>query len=166
MDTSGCTGITEHDLVSYGVLGLVKAAERYNKGRRVRFKTYAEHLVVGAMRDGVRQWRIVHHRHQGGIRVASLERDCAAEAMAVMEGREALEVQRAIAIVEGRQWLDAALCALEGVELEVISAHFRDGEPFRRIAQRLGITIKKLITIRDRALRRLREWTITDGLGR
>ena len=42
------------DLVSYGVIGLLRAIERYDPGRGVLLKTYAEHRIRGAMLDGVR----------------------------------------------------------------------------------------------------------------
>lgn len=42
------------DLMSYGVLGLLRAIERYDPGRGVLLKTYAEHRIRGAMLDGVR----------------------------------------------------------------------------------------------------------------
>jgi len=42
------------DLVSYGVIGLLRAIERFDPGRGVLLKTYAEHRIRGAMLDGVR----------------------------------------------------------------------------------------------------------------
>jgi RNA polymerase sigma factor for flagellar operon FliA len=42
------------DLMSYGVIGLLRAIERYDPGRGVLLKTYAEHRIRGAMLDGVR----------------------------------------------------------------------------------------------------------------
>ena len=42
------------DLMSYGVIGLLRAIERFDPGRGVLLKTYAEHRIRGAMLDGVR----------------------------------------------------------------------------------------------------------------
>jgi RNA polymerase sigma factor for flagellar operon FliA len=42
------------DLVSYGVIGLIKAIERFDPGRGVLLKTYAEHRIRGAILDGAR----------------------------------------------------------------------------------------------------------------
>ncbi|MGH9784747.1 MAG: sigma-70 family RNA polymerase sigma factor [Terriglobia bacterium] len=42
------------DLMSYGVIGLLRAIERYDPDRGVLLKTYAEHRIRGAMLDGVR----------------------------------------------------------------------------------------------------------------
>jgi RNA polymerase sigma factor for flagellar operon FliA len=43
-----------NDLVSAGVLGLLDAVEKYDPGRGVKFKTYAELRVKGAILDSLR----------------------------------------------------------------------------------------------------------------
>jgi RNA polymerase sigma factor FliA len=43
------------DLVAYGTLGLVEAAERYNPQRGVSFVTFAHYRIKGAIFDGLRQ---------------------------------------------------------------------------------------------------------------
>lgn len=47
------------DLVHDGILGLLDAVEKYDPARGVRFRTYAEARVRGAILDGLRQkdWR-------------------------------------------------------------------------------------------------------------
>lgn len=43
------------DLIAYGTLGLVEAAERYNPQRGVTFVTFAHYRIKGAIFDGLRQ---------------------------------------------------------------------------------------------------------------
>jgi RNA polymerase sigma factor for flagellar operon FliA len=47
------------DLIHDGILGLMDAAERYDPAHGVRFRTYAETRIRGAILDGLRQkdWR-------------------------------------------------------------------------------------------------------------
>lgn len=47
------------DLIHDGILGLLDAADRYDPARQVRFRTYAETRIRGAILDGLRQkdWR-------------------------------------------------------------------------------------------------------------
>ncbi|MBX2812240.1 MAG: sigma-70 family RNA polymerase sigma factor [Myxococcales bacterium] len=56
------------DLMSYGQLGLIEAAERFDPGRGIKFKTYAYYRVKGAVYDGLRSmgWfgRTDYHRFQ------------------------------------------------------------------------------------------------------
>jgi RNA polymerase sigma factor for flagellar operon FliA len=42
------------DLISAGVIGLMDAAEKYDAGRNIQFKTYAEFRIKGAMLDELR----------------------------------------------------------------------------------------------------------------
>ncbi len=42
------------DLINYGVIGLMDAMEKYNPQKGVKFKTYAETRIRGAMLDGMR----------------------------------------------------------------------------------------------------------------
>ena len=42
------------DLMGYGVIGLLKAIERFDPSRGILLKTYAEHRIRGAILDGLR----------------------------------------------------------------------------------------------------------------
>jgi len=42
------------DLYSDGVLGLIQAVESFNIDKNIRFATYANHRVLGAIKDGLR----------------------------------------------------------------------------------------------------------------
>ncbi|MFH1428635.1 MAG: sigma-70 family RNA polymerase sigma factor [Candidatus Margulisiibacteriota bacterium] len=51
-------GITYDDLISYGIEGLIKAYQRFDKNRGVLFKTYASYRVKGEIIDKLRkEWR-------------------------------------------------------------------------------------------------------------
>ena len=57
-----------NDLVSYGVIGLLDAYKKYDKAKGVKFKTYAEIRIRGAILDGMRaaDWapRSVRRNHR------------------------------------------------------------------------------------------------------
>jgi len=55
------------DLVAYGELGLVEAAERYDPRRGVAFSTFAHYRIKGAIYDGLRE--MGYFSRQGGVRV-------------------------------------------------------------------------------------------------
>src|SRR5829696_3858727 len=46
--------VDEGDLVSYGLLGLINAIERYDPGRDIKFETYAITRIRGAIIDELR----------------------------------------------------------------------------------------------------------------
>src|ERR671918_1310783 len=43
------------DLVQDGVIGLIDAAERFDEGRGIKFETFAERRIRGAMIDALRR---------------------------------------------------------------------------------------------------------------
>lgn len=49
------TVVDYEDLVGWGVIGLMEAVEKFDPGRGVKFETYAETRIKGAMADGVRE---------------------------------------------------------------------------------------------------------------
>lgn len=55
------------DLVAYGEVGLVEAAERYDPRRGVAFSTFAHYRIKGAIYDGLRE--MGYFSRQGGVRV-------------------------------------------------------------------------------------------------
>lgn len=47
--------VERDDLVNSGVIGLIDAVEKFDPGRQIKFKTYAEFRVKGAMLDELRR---------------------------------------------------------------------------------------------------------------
>src|SRR5918992_3700513 len=55
------------DLVAYGEVGLVEAAERFDPRRGVSFSTFAHYRIKGAIYDGLRE--MGYFTRPGGVRV-------------------------------------------------------------------------------------------------
>lgn len=55
------------DLIAYGEIGLVEAAERYDPRRGVAFPTFAHYRIKGAIHDGLRQ--MGYYSRQQNVRV-------------------------------------------------------------------------------------------------
>jgi len=51
--------INKEDLVSVGVIGLIEAYHRYDPSKKVKFKTFAEFRIKGAMLDEIRKLDII-----------------------------------------------------------------------------------------------------------
>jgi RNA polymerase sigma factor for flagellar operon FliA len=56
-----------NDLVAYGEVGLVEAAERFDPRRGVSFPTFAHYRIKGAIHDGLRE--MGYYSRSGGVRV-------------------------------------------------------------------------------------------------
>lgn len=103
------------DLRSAGLMGLIDAAEKYDPSRAVRFSTYAEIRVRGAMLDYLRSlsWAPrALHRSARQIRLAraAIEqktcREATASELAEQMGLSLEECQRVLLQVSGAELLD------------------------------------------------------------
>jgi RNA polymerase sigma factor for flagellar operon FliA len=65
------------ELIAYGTLGLVEAAERFNPSRGFRFVTFAHYRIKGAIFDGLRQMglppRATNRRRQAKFEAAAAD---------------------------------------------------------------------------------------------
>jgi len=59
--------IAADDLWSAGALGLIEAARRFDEGRDVRFESFAEHRIRGAMLDELRRLDFLPRRLRGNL---------------------------------------------------------------------------------------------------
>ncbi len=82
------------DLIHDGIVGLLDAAEKFNPGRGVRFRTYAETRIRGAILDGLRQkdWR------PRSVRMRQRDLDQTVGLLATLNGRPATEEEVAKAM--------------------------------------------------------------------
>ena len=68
--------VDEGDLVSYGLLGLISAIERYDPDRDVKFETYAIARIKGAILDELRALDWVPRSVRSRARQMSITAQC------------------------------------------------------------------------------------------
>ncbi|MCX8041135.1 MAG: FliA/WhiG family RNA polymerase sigma factor [Thermodesulfobacteriaceae bacterium] len=51
--------LSKEDLISAGIIGLIEAYRRYDPSKRVKFRTYAEYRIKGAILDEIRKVGII-----------------------------------------------------------------------------------------------------------
>ena len=74
--------VSHSDLVSYGMLGLLDARERYLEDIDCKFERYAYYRVFGAMMDGTRRWTVRRELARLRRRTEDRAGDAAAESEA------------------------------------------------------------------------------------
>ncbi len=79
------------DLISTGVLGLLDAIDKYDATRDVKFSTYAQFRIKGAMQDSLREMDWVPR----SVRSRASEIGCVYEALEKKLGRPATEAEAA-----------------------------------------------------------------------
>jgi RNA polymerase sigma factor for flagellar operon FliA len=101
------------DLIDSGIIGLIDAAERFEPGRNVKFKTYAELRVRGAILDGLRELDWVPR----GLRRKKKDIEEAYHALEQQQGRAATDEEAAKHLGMSLDELHKALDELKGVTL-------------------------------------------------
>lgn len=154
------------DLVQCGILGLIDAVRKYDPGKKVKLRHYAEFRIRGAILDSLRQddWASRKQRRTGRKIEQTIAR-CQAKF-----GREPAESEIAAAMgikVEMLQRAKSDLHSLEIVSLEAeplevsaensfLASDFREHDPYHEAVQsELTDLVKKSVEAlpqRDRAL--------------
>jgi len=180
-------GVLLEDLESAGMMGLIQAADRYDRRRKLKFKTLAEHRIRGAMLDYLRSLdplpravrRFLREREKALVTLerqghysAAEEQIAAAMGVSMERYRSLLEVaQRVYAApppsATGRPDTDTrlrelreAIESLPPIEKSVMRS-LREGYELGEIAEQLAVTPARVSHLKHQAIVRLR---ITLGL--
>jgi RNA polymerase sigma factor for flagellar operon FliA len=112
------------DLINYGIIGLMDAVDKFDQSRGVKFKTYAELRIRGAILDGLRELDWVPRSYRR--RQRELER--AYRKLESELGRNVTDEEVALELQIDLDEFYALLDSLKGVQLGSIEAIGRDGE--------------------------------------
>ncbi|MHB1552428.1 MAG: sigma-70 family RNA polymerase sigma factor [Acidimicrobiales bacterium] len=122
------------DLQSYGAEGLIKAVDRFDLGRGVRFATFATHLIKGAIMDGVRSedWasRSVRRKAREIHEVRNHLWNARGRAPTEEEEAEALDLPVDTYRTVKKAIADAEISHLETYDLDEVVRGRAEDEPF------------------------------------
>lgn len=124
------------DLIQEGMLAMIKAVDRFDPGRDLKFATYAYHRIRGQMLN-------------------MLERSERRAPIPMPE--EWLEIDPE---PRDQDWVDVAesIGRLQGREAEVISALFFEGKAPREVADEQCMDVSHVYRLRRSAVARIRRW--------
>jgi RNA polymerase sigma factor for flagellar operon FliA len=163
------------DLAGWGCLGLLEAADRFDEGRGVRFRSYAHARIRGAMLDAIRAYygrRASAGAGEDDLMLPRVTMACADTSYAAYwyEGSDEVpdrsdELPGAhrespdweIYLGETRRLLDQAIGVLSPLERTVIVQHYVHGETVCAIARRHRLSKSWLSRVHARAVGKLRE---------
>ncbi|MCX5726791.1 MAG: sigma-70 family RNA polymerase sigma factor [Candidatus Saganbacteria bacterium] len=144
-----------NDLVSDGVIGLMKARDNFDPTRGVKFETYASYRIRGEMLDGLKNYNPVPYRVQVKIRDLAKKgyKEYAKEALDIPEKKEISDEEFRTAVSKIRKIVAASalmyLLSLEGVEEEREAVIAGENTPeedveFSELRRRLTEAVKGL----------------------
>lgn len=160
-----CRGADREDLIAWGVLGLVQAAQRYREGAQASFGAYAAKRVRGQILDALRERDPLTRSARRAYRAArEVNPDLPAPAVEVsldryMEhGAEPPTAARCRAKRDER-WERVAreLPSLPRLERQVLVLSYGRGLTLKEIGAQVGLSESGVCRARARALVRLRE---------
>lgn len=166
-----CRGADREDLLAWGILGLVQAAQRYEPETGATFGAYAARRIRGQVLDALRERDPLTRTARRAFRLAR-EQDPELPAPIVEisldayldTGRDPTGTDAAAGATVGcraardRRWAGVAMAlrSLSKVERSVLVLSYVRGLTLREIGARVGLSESGVCRSRARALRRVR----------
>src|SRR5215203_5946826 len=141
--------VDQADLISYGMIGLIEAMERFEPRRQIRFETFAMQRIRGAIIDELRSLDWVPRS------VRSRARDIEA-ANSKLEHESAPDPQAALDTSEVKDRLAEAIQDLPERETLVVALYYFENLTLREIGEVLGVTESRVSQLHSKAVLRLR----------
>ncbi len=172
--------VDQADLISYGMIGLIEAMDRFEPRRQIRFETFALQRIRGAIIDELRSldWvpRSVRSRareietanskleHELGraptdaelaerLKIASSDK---VSLLDTIEDESAPDPQAALDTSEVKDRLQGAIQDLPERETLVVALYYFENLTLREIGQVLGVTESRVSQLHSKAVLRLR----------
>ena len=153
--------VTLDDLTSAGTIGLIKAVDRFDGSRGLKFRTYAQHRILGAMLDFLRA--------EDPLSRTERRRVCESAPMSntpttisldqlpapVVNRLVAIEDRAADALLVREEVRKIRQC-LSARENRVMTLLFESGWQNRQVAADLKVNESRISQIKQRALAKLR----------
>lgn len=152
--------VSEEELFSAGMVGLLKAARSYDASRGAEFKTYAYHRIRGAMLDELRTLDFLPR----SLREKAREEGQTAPAVVGLptdeDGSDSLEMddrsQEGVEQSELQEALQEGIRSLPEKMQVVMHLYYNEGWRMREIGERLQLTESRVSQIHSAAVARLR----------
>lgn len=154
------------DLIGWGYLGLIEAADRYDGSRGVPFRSFAHYRIKGAIYDGLRREFGAHVPSQlNSDEIDSSLPDVFCGDAAYADGGPAellrfadeLAPDHLVWIAELRGLVDEAMESLLPIEREVLRHHYFLDKPIVALAGARNLSKSWLSRVHTRALAKLRQ---------
>lgn len=170
----GLPAADREELVAEGIVGLIRAAERFDLTRGVRFSTYAQWWILNAVtRAATRLGSVVELPpracRDGRSLTMALPQDEAPEGLDALASQEPTPEERMMAAsgaAKLHRVLVDAMAELGEVEREIVVARNLRAEPatVEDLASGLGISRDRLRQIERRAMTRLKYGLMSRGV--
>ncbi len=151
--------VSEEELFSAGMYGLMRAARSYDPTRGAGFKTYAYHRIRGAILDDLRRLDFLPRSMRDRARKTGEEVPSVVSIPTDEDGHECLAarpIEAASERADLHEVLQEQIDKLPDKMRIVMSLYYRDGLIMREIGEKLHLTESRVSQIHTNAVQRLR----------
>jgi RNA polymerase sigma factor (sigma-70 family) len=153
--------VTFDDLVSAGMIGLIQAVDRFDRSRDLKFKTYAQHRVRGAMLDFLREEDPLSRTERRRVRESADGLSATGHGIQpTTVSLDQISLRRLAAPAQAgftiRSEVREARRCLSSRENRVIALLFDFGWQSREVAADLHVNESRISQIKQRAISKLR----------
>ena len=169
------------DLVSSGIIGLLEAVDRFDHKRGVKFKTYAEFRIRGAMIDELRDLDILTRGRRSQVKASqdqafhsshSTTHHSEGECGRVLSFEDALEKRQIKNNINQNVLLDSAIThsnnqllakamgELDDREGKILHMYYYEGQTLRQIGRMMGLCQARISQLHGEAKAKLEDWLV------
>jgi RNA polymerase sigma factor for flagellar operon FliA len=151
--------VSEEELFSAGMFGLLKACRSYDPDRGAVFKTYAYHRIRGAILDELRRLDFLPRSLRDRARAVGEDAPAVLAIPTDEDGNESLPTRSVESASERSDMHGALLKEIERLPEKmrlVMTLYYRQGLRMREIGDRLRLTESRVSQIHSNAVLRLR----------
>ena len=151
--------VSEEDLFSAGMVGLMVASRSYDASRGAEFKTYAYHRIRGAILDELRRLDFLPRSQREKARADGREAPAMVAIPTDEDGQESLAAGELEPGCETEDLRDLLLREVDRLPEKmriVMTLYYQEGLRMREIGDRLGLTESRVSQIHSNAVSRLR----------
>lgn len=152
--------VSEDELFSAGLFGLMKACRNYDPSRGAEFKTYAYHRIRGAIGDELRRLDYLPRSLRDRARVEGRDAPSILGIPTDEDGNESLPAPVGASAVENGDLHEAVVREIRKLPEKmrlVMEYYYRDRLTMRQIGERLRLTESRVSQIHSNAVARLRK---------
>ena len=153
--------VTLDDLASAGMIGLIQAVDRFDRSRDLKFKTYAQHRIRGAMLDFLREEDPLSRTERRRVRESAVGLSATGHGIQpVTVSLDQISLRRLAAPAQPaftlRSEVREARSCLSPRENHVIALLYDLGWQSREVAANLKVNESRVSQIKLRAISKLR----------
>ncbi|MGB0954180.1 MAG: sigma-70 family RNA polymerase sigma factor [Planctomycetota bacterium] len=151
--------VSEDELFSAGMYGLMRAARSYDPTRGAGFKTYAYHRIRGSILDDLRRLDFLPRSLRDRARKNGEDAPSMVGIPTDEDGHESLAARPAEAASEAEDMHEVLHREIDNLpdKMRIVMAlYYREGVKMREIGEKLGLTESRVSQIHSNAVTRLR----------